>query len=198
MQRILLLPALCFSAALAAQTSCDSITIESVRYDPFGNGFQVRLHNGSQQVLSGPTVDVLDANGTALALGIQEFFAVIPGSSNVHQVPFTPVPPTPFTGTIRLNYSDWDGVVTCSWPVTDLSLCPTDPCMPLGVFAYQQGGDPVPMAMDWEVTDATNTPQASGVLQMDGSGFGYAVAELCLPPEPHPAPTPCTWHSPWQ
>ena len=47
MQRIVLIPVLKLCNALSAQSNCDSIQVESVRYDPFGNGLQVRLHNGS-------------------------------------------------------------------------------------------------------------------------------------------------------
>ncbi len=182
MQRTHFLPALLFANALAAQSTCDSVQVEGMRYDPFGNGVQVTLFNGSAGFLSGPTVDLFDANGDTLGIGFQEFFGILSGSSSVHRVQFTPQPPTPFTGIIRLNYTDWDGPVTCEWSLADMQLCPPDSCSPLGVYAYQQGGAPVAMDIDWSVTDATNAVQASGVLQMEVATFGYAVEPLCLPP----------------
>jgi hypothetical protein len=181
MQRIVLLPALLLCGSLAAQSTCDSIQVENVRYDPFGNGLQVTLFNGSSQFLSGPTVDVLDADGITLGNGAMEFFGIVPGSTNVHQVHFTPQPPSPFTGTIRLNYSDWNGTASCAWIVTDMQLCPADTCLPLGVYAYQQGGSPEATDIDWSVTDADNLNVASGVLHIDSVGFGYAAEALCLP-----------------
>lgn len=182
MRHILLLPALFLTGALAAQTTCDSIHIESVQYAPFGDGLHVTLHNGTLQFLNSPTLDVLDADGDTLAEGVMEFFGILPGYTNLHQVHFTPQPASPFTGTIRLHYNDGNGLVSCAFQMTDIDLCPPDGCVPLMTFAYQQGGDPVEMDLDWSVTDADNNQVDGGVLHKDGSGFGYVVSELCLVP----------------
>jgi hypothetical protein len=181
MQRTLILPAFLFSGALTAQNACDSIHVEGLQYAPFGDGLHITLNNESTQFLSGPTLDVLDADGDTLVQGVMEFFGLFTGTS-LHQAHFAPPPPTPFSGTIRLNYYDENGMITCNFPMTNVDLCPADPCSPLGVFAYQQGGSPVTTDLDWSVTDADNNTVASGVLHIDEASFGFAVTELCLQP----------------
>lgn len=180
MKRTALLPLLFLPCMLSAQNACDSIQVESVRYSPFGDGLHITLQNESAQFLSGPTVDVLEADGDTLGIGFQEFFGVMPGSS-LHQVHFAPLPLTPFTGIIQVNYNDQNGAVHCGLPVSNIDLCPTESCIPLLVYAYQQGG-PVETDLAWSVTDADNNTQASGILNMPSTGFGYLAAEICLPP----------------
>jgi hypothetical protein len=182
MKCITLLPTLLLYSVLHAQSTCDSIQVERMRYDPFGNGLQVTLFNGSVQFLNGPTVDVLDADGLPLGIGTMEFFGVLPGSTSQHRVAFMPQPSSPFSGIVRLNYTGVEGTMSCLWSLADMQLCPMDSCMPLGVYAYQQGGNNVAMDIDWSVRDQDNVSQANGVLHMDVGGFGYAVEELCLPP----------------
>ncbi|MBK8498240.1 MAG: T9SS type A sorting domain-containing protein [Flavobacteriales bacterium] len=183
MKRIILLPALLFSGVLAAQSICDSMHIAGIQYAPFGDGFHIQLHNGSTQFFSYPTFEVVDADGDTLNEGFFNFFGIAPGDTQLHQVALLPpLPTSPFTGTLVLSLLTIDGESTCSFDMTEVDLCPTEACIPLQVYAYQQGGSPVTTDLDWSVSDADNTALASGVLHIDEIGFGYAVADLCLAP----------------
>jgi hypothetical protein len=126
-------------------------------------------------------MEVLDSNGNSLVLGFLEFFVLFEGPS-LHQVHFTPQPASPFTGTAVLHYNDGNGEAQCALALDHIDLCPPTGCVPAEVFAYQQGGNPVPMALDWSVTDADNTTVSSGVLQMDDEGFGFTTTGVCLVP----------------
>lgn len=181
--------ALCFCGTLAlpagqarAQVDCDSIRVDSIRYAPFGDGLQISLFNQNTHFLSGPTVDVWDAAGDTLGQGFMEFFVLFEGPS-LHQVHFTPQPPTPFTGTVVLHYNDGEGQAQCELAVTDVDLCPPVGCVPVAVFAYQQPFPFVDMELVWNVTDADNAVVESGVLQMDaGSEFGWVTTTICVLP----------------
>lgn len=183
MRRLHLLASLLLQEALPAQT-CDSLAIDSVLYAPFGGGLHATLHNGSTRMLSGPMLDVYDADGDTIVLNAFNFFAIAPGSAQMNQLPLyfgATLPASPFTGSLVLSYSDMDGAHSCTFPLDSVDLCPSGACAPLAVFAYQQGGQ-VETDLDWSVSDAENITQASGVLHMDTLGFGYTLAELCLPP----------------
>ena len=183
MRHLLILSPLLVRISLSAQT-CDSLTIDSVQYAPFGGGLQVTVHNGTTQTLSGPMLDVFNDDGDTLVLNAFNFFASIPGTSQMNQLPLYPgatLPASPFTGTLVLHYQTIDSAVACVFPLNSVDLCPPGPCAPLAVFAYQQGSN-VETELDWSVTDAENITQASGVLHMDTLSFGYTLDELCLPP----------------
>lgn len=183
MRRLLLLAPLLSQQPLHAQ-SCDSLTIDSVLYAPFGGGLHATLHNGTARMLSGPMLDVYDADGDTVVLNAFNFFAIAPGTSQMNQLPLyfgATLPVSPFTGSLVLHYQDIDGAHTCIFPQDGVDLCPPVACAPLAVFAYQQGGQ-VETDLDWSVSDAENITQATGVLHMDTLGFGYTLAELCLPP----------------
>ncbi len=175
---------LALPGVLSAQF-CDSLEITSVQYAPFGGGLHVLLHNASTELLSVPTFDAYDANGDTLVLGAFNFFGIGPGVTQLHQLPLVAgasEAASPFTGTLLLHYQDEVDDQTCLYPFIAIDLCPApQPCIPLLVYAYQQGGL-VETDLDWSVSDADNIVQADGVLHMDGTGFGYATAELCLPP----------------
>lgn len=157
--------------------------IASMQYAPFGDGFHIQLHNGSTQFFSYPVFEVVDADGDTLNEGSFNFFGIAPGDTQLHQVALVPpLPTTPFTGTLVLRLLTIDGESTCSFDMSEVDLCPTEACIPLQVYAYQQGGSPVDTDLDWSVTDADNTALANGVLHIDEIGFGYAVADLCLAP----------------
>ncbi|HQW41616.1 MAG: hypothetical protein IPO87_07205 [Flavobacteriales bacterium] len=196
MRHLLTLPLLLLYSATAAQTTCDSLRIDSVWYAPFGDGLQISLFNESMQFLSGPTLDLIDAQGDTLVHGILEFFGIFQGPS-VHQLQFTPQPETPYTGTVVVNYSDGNGEMHCDLALSGVDLCPPSGCLPAEVFAYQQGGNPVPMELVWSVTDAGNNTVNNGVLQMDSTGFGFLTTGVCLLPgtytlhmeQPEPAGT---------
>ncbi|HEY0977035.1 MAG TPA: hypothetical protein VGE21_06150 [Flavobacteriales bacterium] len=196
MRHLLTLPVLLLCGTASAQVDCDSVRVDSIRYAPFGDGLQISLFNQNTHFLSGPTVDVWNANGDTLGQGYLEFFVLFEGPS-LHQVHFTPQPPSPFTGTVVLHYNDGEGEAQCELSVDALDLCPPAGCVPVEVFAYQQGGNPVAMDLPWSVTDTDKTVMASGVLQMDGSGFGFATTGICLLPgaytlhmtQPEPAGT---------
>lgn len=180
MRQLVTLPALLLFGVLCAQ-DCDSIRVDSIRYAPFGDGLQVSLYNANTQFLNGPLVDVWNTAGDTLGRGAPEFFGVMQGPS-LHQVHFTPQPPTPFSGTVVLHYNDENGMAQCELAVEDLDLCPPAGCVAAMVFAYQQGGNPVPMELVWSLEDVDNALVSNGVLAMDGTGFGFVTHELCLLP----------------
>lgn len=183
MRRFLILSALVSQEPLLAQT-CDSLTIDSLMYAPFGDGLHVSLHNGSSQMLSGPMLDLFEVDGDTISLNAFNFFAIGPGWTQVNQLPLSigaTLPTSPFTGSLVLSYSDMEGGHTCVFPLENMDLCPAPPCAPLAVFTYLQGGA-VETDLDWSVSDAENITQATGTLYVDTLGFGYTIAEICLPP----------------
>jgi hypothetical protein len=183
MRRILLFAPLLLQAPLFAQ-SCDSLNIISVQYAPFGGGIHVEFHNGSTQFMSAPMFDAFNAEGDTLVLGSFNFFGMGPGTTQLHQLPLVsgaPTPVSPFTGTLVLHHQEVDSVGTCIFPLTEVDLCPPDTCIPLLVYAYEQGTQ-AETDLDWSVTDAENILQAEGELHIDTGGFGYSVTDLCLFP----------------
>lgn len=178
--RILSFFLLLCSSALAAQSVCDSLRLDSIRYAPFGNGLHISLFHGGMGYLGSPIVGVVNAANDTLHHGAVEVFGIGPGPS-LHQARFDP-PASPFSGTVVFRHYNSNGEMVCDLEFTDMELCHPSACVPVQVFAYQQGANPAPTDLVWSLRDADDNTVGSGVLQMDSIPIAFVTAELCLPP----------------
>lgn len=177
----LILPFL-LPAALHAQVNCTELLVDGFSYTAFDPGLQVLIHNNSDEFISYPMCDVIDANGDTLIHAMAQTFGIGENSSQLHTMvmPF-PVIASPFTGTIALHYTTIDGIFICDFEMDNVDLCPPAPCADLQVFAY--GLTPsVNASLIWTVTDAGQNELATGGLQLNTILPPTAFDSLCLPP----------------
>jgi len=175
----LALPTLMAGTA-SAQNLCDQISIDRIGYAPFGNGLEVVVHNGNDEFLSYPTVQLIDAMGDTLGSSLLQFFGITPHSDQIHQIAdLEQTPSTPFSGNVVLSYSTMDGLELCAFPITSAMLCPVEACIPLQVYTYFLSNAPA-SELTWTISDQDGVEAAQGVLEVDPNGT-IAISELCLP-----------------
>jgi hypothetical protein len=80
-----------------------------------------------------------------------------------------------------LHYSGADGDGTCTYPLEQASLCPTDGCFPFQVYAFAQSG-PLNAQLAWSISNADNVVLDNGGLVLSASGAIQVVDTACVPP----------------
>lgn len=179
---LLSLAPLLFCGPASAQDICDHITVESIAYAPFGNGLEVVVHNGNDDFLSYPMVQVVDAEGDTIGGSALFFFGIGGHSSLLHHVPTAGnVPASPFTGTVLFHYIGIDSSGTCAIPITEALLCPTVPSIPLEVYTYFNT-NATPTELTWAITDTNGDTVSEETLVVDPTGSGSDADQLQLPP----------------
>lgn len=176
----LALPTLMAGTA-SAQNLCDQISIDRIGYAPFSNGLEVVVHNGTDEFIGYPTVQLIDAMGDTLGSSLLQFFGITPHSDQIHQIAdLEQTPSTPFSGNVVLSYSTMDGLGLCAFPITSAMLCPVEACIPLQVYTYFLSNAPT-AELTWTITDQDGAEAAQGTLAIDPSGVGSVISEFCLP-----------------
>lgn len=174
------------SAALTttAQLDCADLSVDHLLYAAFTDtAMELQVQNASSTQINYPWFSVVDSNADTVARSFGSFF-VLPTGSVKNHVPLAPgmsLPASPFTGTVVLHYAAFPGDSTCAFAVTNLELCPPEPCTEVVLYVYQLDtvGDPW---LYWTLRNSANTIVANGEMQPAIGDPGSSLDTLCLAP----------------
>lgn len=171
-----------------AQDPCDELDILDITYPTFTTATSLQVTVQQQQpsefFFSYPQFMLISTEGDTVALEPMVFFGIGPGEQVHHmdlQEGMAP-PPTPFTGSLVLQYFGMKGNNTCTWPLQAVDLCPAPPCDTIQVSVQTNGGQPVDAGFTWYITDAGGGQAAEGTFELGVSGDLVDIDPVCLPP----------------
>lgn len=174
--------ALCiFPLAVAAQSTCDSVDIISVKF----NAFQDTLvevyarNNNTNEIFGYPGFILKNMAWDTIAMEEVNFFGI--GQESVHQLPLSVQNPplSTFNGTLEL----WSGFYDSLHCVFQgpFDLCPTDTCVTAYVSIANFGGALTNGTVNWQLLDHAQSTIASGTLSLEDT-IQAAHDTVCLSP----------------
>lgn len=167
----------------AAQSVCDSLSVDHVWYGAFADtAMEVGIaHNGTYQ-FNYPRLNLVDAALDTITVNYWGLF-VLPWGSSVHSLALrdgVPLPSSPFTGQVLLEYAAFPGDSMCVLDLNAVDLCPSS-CASAWIDVYQPG-TPVASDLFWTVRDSANNIVASDGMQLNTTDHTQEIDSLCLLP----------------
>lgn len=183
MKKIYLLFALAFGGicnVASAQSVCDLVTIQDIRYDAFmDTTLLVELTNGSQDIFSYPGFILYNTNGDTIAKEVVNFFGI--GQDHISAMNIYPdatVPSGIFEGTLELWTGFYDSLA-CTFDISE-PLCPDTVCHTLVFDLSNLGGALINAGYSYSITDALGIVQVSKDFSLEDTVQQYQDT-LCLP-----------------
>ncbi|MBK8491342.1 MAG: hypothetical protein IPL49_10755 [Saprospirales bacterium] len=183
MKKIYLLCTLAFGGfyeVALAQSVCDLVTIQDIRYDAFRDTvLLVEVANGSPDIFSYPGFILYDTNGDTIAKEVVNFFGI--GQYHISAMNIYPdaaIPPGIFEGTLELWTGFYDSLA-CTFDISE-PLCPDTVCHTLVFDLTNFGGALVNASYTYSITDALGIVQVSKDFSLEDTVQQYQDT-LCLP-----------------
>ena len=148
-----------------AQEFCDPIVIERVQYSAVhSNYIEVLAYVTNSDCIDYPSFILLNDQGDTLAVEATDSFCLNFGTASAHYLAVRPEAQTP-TGSFntRLDlYSGFGASLVCSWDLSDVALCPTEPCTQAEVYLTNTGQLETFEAYWWIYDSGTSEQIANG------------------------------------
>lgn len=182
MKHLLVFSFLLVSTLATAQTTCDSVDVLSVQYNPFTDTVIVVevVNNNLMEIFSYPGFVILDDNDDTLAVEMVNYFGI--GGESLHTLNVRPGvhdPSDNFEGRLQL-YTGFYETFNCEWDL-DQSLCAASPCDSLVIGLQNWGGALVIGDFHWRVDDEGGMLVDSGSFNMVAENQ-YWFKSLCVEP----------------
>lgn len=162
--------------------ACDSLLINSISWDPFGDtAIVLSASNNSATLFDYPGFILFDDQGDTLAKETVNYFGISQGPQTHYLIvqPGATIPAGPFAGSLEL-WTLFYQSLGCTWDTT-FSLCPPPPCAPLTVSLGNFGGAMVTASFTYSITDPNAVTVASGTISLDAL-HQEMNDTICLPP----------------
>ncbi|MCB9285165.1 MAG: hypothetical protein H6563_13900 [Lewinellaceae bacterium] len=181
MKTIYLFFFLALGAGVAAQSPCDLVTVQDIRYDAFSNAeLVVEVTNDSPSIFDYPGFILYDTNGDTVAKEVVNFFGI--GTFHIAVLgvyPDAQITSDTFQGTLEL----WTGFYTdlaCTFDIFE-PLCPGTDCDTL-IFDFSNlGGALTNGFFTYSVKDQAGAVQVAKDFSLEDTVQQFQDT-LCLPP----------------
>ena len=189
---LLLLAAL--TGNLSAQNpACDSLFINSVKFDPLIDSFIVlNVTNQSTDIFSYPNwVITSTATGDTIGNETPNFFGI--GSESQHALAIYPAALADPTTSVQIDlYSGFGQTLQCTY-THPMVLCPVTPnnCRTMYIELSNFGGAIVDAELDWTLTDGANVME-TGTLVLEQNGQQTDLDSVCVAPGNYTVSIPST------
>lgn len=156
------------ASTFAQNPACDSVTIESIKFDGLRDSVvTIRVNNASSELFDYPKFILTNAtSGDTVAIETPNFFGIFGPSTHAMAIQPPGASNGPFVGQLDL-YSGGGDSLRCTF-TRPVQLCPVTGCNYLYI-SVQSFGPQATADLAWNVIDTSGQSLGSGLIGADGS-----------------------------